>query len=114
MDFSGLTTDIRGFARERDWEQFHTPKNLILALMSEVGELAEIFQWLSMEESTRVMQHGASASRVRDELADVLIYLVRLADVLDVDLLEASAIKLERNRERYPVEEYRGRAGKAQ
>jgi dCTP diphosphatase len=88
-NFDDLIESIRQFVRERDWEQFHSPKNLILALVGEVGELAEIFQWLSTEESTRVMEDRALESRVREELADVLIYLVRLADVLSVDLVQA-------------------------
>jgi dCTP diphosphatase len=77
VDLRSLQERIREFVRERDWEQFHTPKNLLLALVGEVGELAEIFQWLSMEESTRVMEDSASASRVREELA------VLTTDVVD-------------------------------
>src|SRR5262245_19580962 len=95
---------IREFVRERDWEQFHNPKNLILALVGEVGELAEIFQWLTPEAAADVMCEPASASRVREELADVLIYLVRLADVLDVDLLTAGQEKLDVNETRYPID----------
>jgi dCTP diphosphatase len=87
---------IGEFARERDWEQFHTPKNLAMALAGEVGELVEIFQWLTTEQASRVM-YGPRADDVRDELADVLVYLLRLADVLDVDLLAAAKVKLARN-----------------
>jgi dCTP diphosphatase len=104
-----LQQRIREFARERDWEQFHTPKNLAMALSGEVGELVEIFQWLTPEEAAAVME-GARAADVENELADVLIYLLRLADVLDVDLLEAGATKLSRNNDRYPTEHVRGRA----
>ncbi|MFP4150320.1 MAG: nucleotide pyrophosphohydrolase [Nitriliruptoraceae bacterium] len=104
-----LRLRLRGFARERDWEQFHTPKNLAMALAGEVGELLEIFQWLTPEQAAAVMD-SARADDVRDELADVAIYLVRLADLLGVDLLEVAHVKLERNHDRFPPEEVRGRA----
>lgn len=100
---------LRGFARERDWEQFHTPKNLAMALAGEVGELVEIFQWLSQEQAATVMD-GERADDVHDELADVTIYLLRLADVLDVDLVEAAQAKLARSEHRYPADLVRGRA----
>jgi dCTP diphosphatase len=99
------------FAAERDWEQFHTPKNLAMALAGEVGELVEIFQWLTAEESAVVMS-SPRGQDVRDELADVLIYLVRLADVLDVDLIGAGFEKLQKNALKYPVEEVKGPAEK--
>ena len=95
--------------RDRDWEQFHTPKNLAMALAGEVGELLDIFQWLTPEEAQAVMD-SARAGDVRDELADVMIYLVRLADVLGVDLFEASGAKLQRNRDRFPPQQVSGRA----
>ena len=104
-----LRSRLREFARERDWEQFHTPKNLAMALAGEVGELLEIFQWLTPEQATEVMDSGR-ADDVRDELADVTIYLVRLADMLGVDLLEAAHTKLERNHDRFPPGDVRGRA----
>ena len=96
-----LRLALREFAAERDWEQYHTPKNLAMALAGEVGELLEIFQWLTPEQAAGVMASGR-AEDVRDELADVLIYLVRLADILGVDLLEVAGTKLERNHERFP------------
>jgi dCTP diphosphatase len=104
-----LRLQLRTFARDRDWEQFHTPKNLAMALAGEVGELLEIFQWLTPEQAASVMS-SERADDVRDELADVLIYLVRLADVLDVDLAEVARRKVERNRERFPHDAVRGRA----
>ncbi|MEX2550898.1 MAG: nucleotide pyrophosphohydrolase [Nitriliruptoraceae bacterium] len=97
-----LTTSVRSFAAARDWERFHTPKNLAMALAGEVGELLEIFQWLTPEQAATVMD-GDRADDVEDELADVLIYLVRLADVLDVDLIAAADTKLARNEERFPA-----------
>jgi dCTP diphosphatase len=104
-----LQDRIREFARERDWEQFHTPKNLAMALSGEVGELVEIFQWLTPDEAAAVMG-SARASDVEDELADVAIYLLRLADVLGIDLLAATQRKLARNDDRFPAADVRGRA----
>jgi dCTP diphosphatase len=109
----GLTAALRQFADERDWAQFHTPKNLVMALVGEVGELIEHFQWLTPEESAEVMNNETSARRIADELADVLIYLVRLSDVLGVDLLDAAGTKLEANARRYPADRVRGSADKA-
>jgi dCTP diphosphatase len=103
---------IREFVRERDWDQFHDPKNLILALVGEVGELAEIFQWLTPDEASRVMHSDRSAAHVREELGDVLIYLVRLADVLSVDLAQAGVAKLGLNAAKYPADRVRGSAAK--
>jgi NTP pyrophosphatase (non-canonical NTP hydrolase) len=108
-----LRESLRLFAEERDWGQFHTPKNLVMALAGEVGELIEHFQWLTPAESAEVMADPAKARAVVDELADVLIYLVRLADVLGVDLLDAAGRKLAENAKRYPVEGARGSAAKA-
>jgi len=97
-----LARRLRGFASARDWEQFHTPKNLAMALAGEVGELLEVFQWLTPQQSAAVLS-GERAHDVEDELADVLIYLVRLADVLGVDLLAAADAKVERNEHRFPT-----------
>jgi len=107
-----LQRELRDFAVERDWEQFHSPKNLVMALAGEVGELTEIFQWLTPEESADVMVQAASAARVRDEIADVLAYLLRLADVLDVDLEAALADKIVKNAAKYPAETARSIATK--
>jgi len=108
-----LAAALRRFADERDWAQFHTPKNLVMALVGEVGELVEHFQWLTPEESAEVINDETSAPRIADELADVFIYLVRLADVLGVDLLDAARTKLEANAQRYPADRVRGSAEKA-
>ncbi|BDZ57654.1 nucleotide pyrophosphohydrolase [Barrientosiimonas endolithica] len=102
---------LRRFAEHRDWEQFHTPKNLVMALSVEVAELVEIFQWLTPEQSTEVMG-TKRAQDVRDEVADSLTYLLRLADVLNVDLDAAMADKFQRAADRYPVDEVRGSAEK--
>lgn len=108
-----LTAALRQFAAERDWEQFHTPKNLVMALVGEVGELVEHFQWLTPEESAEVMKDDSRAGLVAEELADVFIYLIRLADILGVDLLDAACNKLEANARRYPADRVRGSADKA-
>lgn len=111
MDVSREQAALRQFALHRDWEQFHTPKNLAMALSGEAGELLSIFQWLTAEQSSSVMS-TAEAEHIRDELADVLIYTLRLADVLDVDLTAAVEVKIEKNQARYPVESSRGSANK--
>jgi NTP pyrophosphatase (non-canonical NTP hydrolase) len=112
VDVSRLQEAIALFARERDWEPFHSPKNLAMALTAEVGELVELFQWLSEDASQRVANDPATARRVRDEIADVLVYLVRLAAVLDVDLDEAVRCKLAANALKYPADRARGNAKK--
>ncbi len=103
-----LRLHIREFAEARAWERYHTPKNLAMALAVEAAELLEPFQWLTPEQSQTLgaEQHEA----VRQEIADVLIYLTRLADLLDIDLLDAAAHKLEINARKYPVEKARGNA----
>jgi NTP pyrophosphatase (non-canonical NTP hydrolase) len=112
VSIASLQRQLRDFAVERDWEQFHSPKNLVMALASEVGELTEIFQWLTPHESVDVMAEAASSGRVRDEMADVLAYLLRLSDVLGVDLEEALAEKIVKNAAKYPVERARSVATK--
>ncbi len=106
-----LRERLRRFAAERDWQQFHAPKNLAMALGVEVAELAEHFQWLTEDASRRLP--AAELAAVREELADVLLYLVRLADELGVDLAQAARDKIERNAIRYPVETSRGSSRKA-
>jgi dCTP diphosphatase len=103
MPIADLQRQLREFAAERDWEQFHSPKNLVMALTGEVGELTELFQWLTPEQSARVMDDAADADKVRDELADVLAYLLRLSDVLGVDLEGALAAKIIKNAAKYPA-----------
>ncbi len=105
-----LTQRVRQFAAERDWDQFHTPKNLAMALVAEAGELAAEFQWLTAAQSAA--PDPEQLTRIRAESADVLIYLVRLAQVLDFDLLAAARAKLADNERRYPVAKARGSAKK--
>jgi NTP pyrophosphatase (non-canonical NTP hydrolase) len=101
MTVQALTERLREFAARRDWGPYHTPKNLVMALCGEAGELIEHFQWLTPDESEAIM--ASKAAEVEDELADVFIYLVRLADVLGVDLMRVAHAKIERNESRFPV-----------
>ena len=101
-----LRDAVRRFSAERDWDRYHAPKNLAMALSVEAAELLEHFQWISEEDSKRLP--AEQLAKVRDELADVLIYLVRLADKLDVDLLAAARDKLVLNAAKYPVDKARG------
>lgn len=103
MTIAALQEQYREFVAERYWERFHAPKNLVMALTAEVGELTELFQWLTPSESAEVMSDSALAGEVRDELADVFAYLIRLADVLGVDLEQAFAEKMIKNAIKYPV-----------
>lgn len=105
-----LREALRAFAIERDWEKFHTPKNLAMAMAGEAGEVIEHFQWLTADESSGLPQE--KRDEIALELADVLHYLVRLADVLEIDLAEAARRKLAINAVRYPAEKARGHAGK--
>jgi NTP pyrophosphatase (non-canonical NTP hydrolase) len=109
-DLARLRALVREFVDERDWDQFHTPKNLASALTVEAAELLEHFQWL---QNGRVEELGEDKLKeVRHEMADVLVYLVRLADKLDVDLLAAVQEKMVLNRAKYPAEQVRGDARK--
>ena len=102
---------LANFAEERDWDQFHSPKNLAMALIAECAELVEHFQWLTPDQSAALAVDKRAA--VRLELADILIYLVRIADKLDIDLLAAAGEKIAINEERYPAEQVRGDARRA-
>lgn len=105
-----LTEQIRSFAHERDWDRFHSPKNLSMALIAEAAELLEHFQWATEEQSCA--PDPAKLQAVKHEIADVFIYLIRLSDRLDIDLLSAAREKLELNKEKYPADKVRGDARK--
>jgi dCTP diphosphatase len=108
-----LRDRLREFANEREWGKFHTVKNLAMAVAGEAGELVAELQWQSDDEITAQLRRDSElAGRLSDELADIVIYLVRLADVCDIDLLSAAARKIEINEARYPVHLARGRASK--
>lgn len=109
-DLETLKNSMREFADTRDWNQFHSPKNLCMALSVEVAEITEHFQWLTEEQSKNLDQD--KLQEVANELADTLLYLVRLADKLDIDLLKAALNKMDINNQKYPVEMSRGNAKK--
>ena len=103
---AGLTEALRVFAAKRDWDQFHTPKNLAMAIMVEAAEVAEHFQWSAPDAPIPPEKREAIAM----EIADVLMYLIRLADRLGIDPIEAARAKMRINAERYPVDRARGNA----
>jgi dCTP diphosphatase len=107
-DLIELRDRMRTFTEERNWSQFHDPKSLLLALVGEVGELAELLQWLPAAELEQLARGEPLRGRVGEELADVLLYLVRLADVLDCDLAAAARNKMTASEDRFPAAEVRG------
>ncbi len=109
-DFDTLKHRLREFADIREWNQFHSPKNLSMALSVETSEIMEHFQWLTEEQSKHLPQN--KLDEVATELADTLLYLVRLADKLDIDLLTAAHDKIELNEQKYPVNKAKGNAKK--
>ena len=110
-DLSRISKTLAEFARERDWEKFHSPKNLAMALSVEAAELLEHFQWITESESRQLP--GAKVTEIAEEAADVQIYLLMLADKLGIDLAGAVETKIEKNRSKYPPSEVRGSAAKA-
>ena len=109
-ELSTLNQRLREFAQARDWDQFHSPKNLSMALSVEVSEIVEHFQWLTEEQSKNLPKD--KLAEVETELADTLIYLIRLADKLDIDLIEAADRKIELNEKKYPEDKAKGNAKK--
>ena len=110
MEIHELRARLQRFADERDWDQFHSPKNLAMALSVEVAELVEHFQWLSEDQSHDLP--GATRDEVAVEIGDILIYLVRLADKLGIDILHSAEAKLEENERKYPASRVKGSAKK--
>ena len=110
MNILEIQNQLKKFAIERDWEQFHTPKNLAMALSVEASELVEIFQWLNVEESNSHDQR--QIKKINNEVADIAMYLLRFCSVLGIDLEKAIESKLERNAEKYPVNLSKGNAQK--
>lgn len=112
QDIEALKLQLREFAVARDWEQFHSVRNLILALVGEVGELAAEFQWISDEDIANSLQDSNKRESVGSEIADVFIYLLRLSDITGLDLAEELKKKLATNEERYPADRAKGSAAK--
>jgi dCTP diphosphatase len=110
QNINSIKQRIRDIAEARDWDQFHSPKNLTMALSAEVSEIIEHFQWLTEEQSENLPQN--KLKEVETELADTLIYLIRLADKLDIDLLNATLNKIKINEQKYPVDKAKGNAKK--
>ena len=105
-----LRDEIKAFIEERDWEQFHSPKNLVMALSVEVSEIVEHFQWLTEEQSRKLS--SSKLAEIREEIGDVMIYLTELADKLGIDSVEAARAKLEINKRKYPATLVKGKASK--
>ncbi|WP_237155862.1 nucleotide pyrophosphohydrolase [Photobacterium phosphoreum] len=109
-DIKQLQQTLTEFAQQRDWEQFHTPKNLAMALSGEVGELLEIFQWLTPEQSQQLSPE--KKQHASEEIADVMMYLLRLADKCDIDVMQACQEKIQQNAAKYPISKCYGSAKK--
>src|SRR5450631_3306793 len=105
MNLSELQAELRHFAAERDWQPFHTPKNLSTALMVEAAELAEIFQWMTPDGSRLAHQDAGTKDRIGEEVADVLLYLLQVADHSQVDIAQAVKSKLARNAAKHPAKQ---------
>ncbi len=106
---AALKEAVRHFAAEREWEPFHSPKNLTMGLAVEAAELMEHFLWIDTEASRKVLQDAAELAEVADEMADVAVYLLNLANTLDLDLSEVILAKIAKNAVKYPAEKYKGR-----
>ncbi len=104
MNLDEIRQRLADFAKDRNWDQFHTPKNLSMALAAETAELLEIFQWLTDEQSKEIVHNEREMAEIREEIADVMIYLIRLSDKLNIDIEKAVLAKIELNEKKYPVE----------
>lgn len=109
-DIKQLQQTLAEFAHQRNWDQFHTPKNLVMALSGEVGELQEIFQWLTPEQSEQLSQE--KKQHASEEIADVMMYLLRLADKCDINVMQACQQKIQQNAAKYPISKCYGSAKK--
>lgn len=105
-----IQNQIAEFAKEREWDQFHTPKNLAMSLTIEASELMELFQWLTSEQSKSILDDATKAENVEEEIADVFIYALRFANVLGIDVEDAIQKKIAKNAKKYPVEKAKGNA----
>ncbi len=104
MNLNDIQQTLRKFAEERNWDQFHSPKNLSMALAAEAAELLEIFQWLTEDQSKDIVNSEKEIAQVKEEIADVLIYLVRLADKLNIDIEKEVLAKIALNEKKYPID----------
>lgn len=109
MGIDDLHADVREFCEKRDWEQYHTPKELAIGMTTESSELLELFRFKSKSEQAELLAEPSNRDEIEDELADVLFFVLRFADMYDIDLEDALQSKLDKNRARYPANEYKGR-----
>lgn len=109
---TALQARIQAFSQERDWDQFHTPRNLIMAATSEMGELAEVLQWKNDEEAAEFLSTQYGRERISEEIADVAIYLIRLCQKLDLNFVEIISKKITQNNAKYPIDKSKGSAKK--
>lgn len=112
MDIAKLKAEIAKFSHDRDWDQFHSIKNLSMALSVESAELLEIFQWLSEEQSNQIKNTPQLKNKVEDEIADIFVYLLRIIAKADIDLEKVVLNKLKKNAEKYPIDLSKGNAKK--
>ncbi len=113
FDLDEISTYLTNFAKERDWEQYHTPKNLACALSVEASELLEIFQWKNIDqEKALIRKENVERKKVEDEISDIVTYAIRLCDVLDIDLEKVMKRKFKENEEKYPADQVKGSARK--
>lgn len=112
MDIKAVQAALRQFSAERDWDVYHTPKNLAMALSVEASELVEIFQWLTDAEASSLLQSQTERVAVEDEVADILLYLLRFADIAAIDVGAAVARKMQKNAQKYPIALAKGNARK--
>ncbi len=112
LDINELKEKIQNFAIERDWEQFHTPKNLAMALNVEASELLEIFQWLTPEQSQKLVEDPKKMKDIQDEIADIVVYAIRISSILDINIKTAITEKMKQNAQKYPVDKAKGNAKK--
>ena len=112
IDIAKIAEDLQAFATEREWQQFHSPKNLAMALSCEASELLEIFLWLTEKESHDLINQPTTLEKVEHELADVMLYLIRLADLLKINLPKAIETKFKINQKKYPADQVKGSAKK--
>jgi len=104
MNIKDIQQKLRKFAEDRNWDQFHSPKNLSMALAAEAAELLEIFQWLTEEQSKDIVNSEKEIAQVKEEIADVFIYLIRLADKLNIDIEQEVLTKIALNEKKYPID----------
>lgn len=108
VTFEKLKCIVQQFVDERDWQKYHNPKNLAMSISIESAELMEIFQWLTMEESISLKDNKAKFEKIKEEIADIIIYCISLGSILDIDLSKAILEKIEKNKSKYPTSKYKG------